>query len=162
MRWIRHLKASLQVRQLFPAKVLDAIQQAVAAGERRHTGQICFAIEQTMPWRDLARGRSVRERALEVFAYLRVWDTRHNSGVLLYVLVAEHAIEIVADRGIAARVAQDEWESICEKMRERFAAGEYELGSMEGVNAVSDMLARNFPADGSERANELSDAPVVL
>jgi uncharacterized membrane protein len=157
MRWIRHLAAGASVRRLFPQATLDAIHHAIAAGEKRHRGEVCFAIEQAMPWRDLARGRSARE----VFAQLRVWDTEHNSGVLIYVLVAEHAIEIVADRGIAARVGQQEWQRICDRMRERFAAGAYERGVIDGVDAVSDILARHFPDDGSTR-NELTDAPVVL
>jgi uncharacterized membrane protein len=162
MRWIRHLAAGASVRRLFPQSTLDAIHHAIAAGEKRHRGEVCFAIEQTMPWRDLARGRSARERAHDVFAQLRVWDTQHNSGVLIYVLVAEHAMEIVADRGIAARVDQKEWQSICDRMRERFAAGDYERGVIDGVDAVSDLLARHFPDDGSAARNELGDTPVVL
>ena len=150
------------MRRLFPQTTLDAIHHAIAAGEKRHEGEVCFAIEQAMPWRDLMRGRSARERAQDVFAQLRVWDTQHNSGVLVYVLEAEHAIEIVADRGIAARVDQQEWQRICDHMRERFAAREYERGAIDGVNAVSDVLARHFPDDGSASRNELADAPVVL
>src|SRR5512147_1419297 len=162
MRWIRHLAASASVRGLFPQATLDAIHRAIAAGEKRHRGEVCFAIEQALPWRDLARRRSARERAHEVFAQLRVWDTEHNSGVLIYVLVAEHAIEIVADRGIAARVDQQEWQAICERMRARFAAGDYENGAVDGVNAVGVILEREFPADGTARENELSDAPIIL
>jgi len=162
MRWIKHLAAGASVRRLFPQATLDAIHHAIAAGEKRHRGEVCFAIEQTMPWRDLARGRSARERAQDVFAQLRVWDTQHNSGVLIYLLVAEHAMEIVADRGIAARVDQAEWQGICDRMRERFAAGDYERGVIDGVNAVSDLLASHFPDDGSASRNELGDAPVVL
>jgi uncharacterized membrane protein len=162
MRWIRHLAASARVRRLFPQSALDAIHKAIAAGERRHAGELCFAIEQAMPWRDLARGHGARERAREVFAQLRVWDTHANNGVLIYVLVAERAIEIVADRGISARVAQDEWQAICDRMRERFAARNYENGAIEGINAVSDLLARHFPSDGAARENELGDAPVML
>ena len=162
MRWIKHLAAGASVRRLFPQATLDAIHHAIAAGEKRHRGEVCFAIEQTMPWRDLARGRSARERAQDVFAQLRVWDTQHNSGVLIYLLVAEHAMEIVADRGIAARVDQAEWQRICDRMRERFAAGDYERGVIDGVNAVSDLLASHFPDDGSASRNELGDAPVVL
>jgi uncharacterized membrane protein len=162
MRWIRHLVSGARVRRWFPRAALDAIHKAIAAGEHRHQGEVCFAIERSMPLRDLARGRSVRERAQEVFALLRVWDTHANSGVLIYVLLAERAIEIVADRGIAARVGQVEWQAVCDRMRERFAAGDYERGAVEGVTAVSDILARHFPADGSARDNELSDAPVML
>ncbi|HEX3122059.1 MAG TPA: TPM domain-containing protein [Rhodanobacteraceae bacterium] len=161
MRWIRHLAAGASVRRLFPQATLDAIHHAIAEGEKRHRGEVCFAIEQAMPWRDLARGRSARERAQDVFAQLRVWDTQHNSGVLIYLLVAERAIEIVADRGIAARVGQQEWQRICDGMRERFVAHDYERGVIDGVRAVSDMLAKHFPDDGSTR-NELADAPVML
>ena len=162
MRWIRHLVSGARVQRWFPQATLDAIHKAIAAGEHRHQGEVCFAIERSMPLRDLARGRSVRARAQEVFALLRVWDTHANSGVLIYVLLAERAIEIVADRGIAARVAQEEWQAVCDRMRERFAAGGYERGAIEGVTAVSDILAQHFPADGSKRENELSDAPVML
>ena len=150
------------VRRDFPAAVLDAIQKAIAAGERQHQGQVCFAIEGALPLRELARGRSARERAHEVFTHLRVWDTQHNSGVLIYVLLAERAIEIVADRGIAARVPQGDWQAMCDRMRDRFATGEYERGAIEGVNAVSAILVQHFPADGSTKPNELSDRPVVL
>jgi len=162
MRWIRHLAAGARARRWFPQATLDAIHAAISASERRHRGEICFAIENTMPWRDLARGHSARQRAHEVFAQLRVWDTQANSGVLIYVLLAERAIEIVADRGIAARVEQGEWQGLCDRMRERFAAADYEGGAIEGVNAVSDILAKHFTADGSARGNELSDAPVML
>ena len=162
MRWIRHLASSVRVRRLFPQAALDAIHKAIAAGERRHAGELCFAIEQAMPWRDLARGHGVRQRALDVFAQLRVWDTHANNGVLIYVLLAERAIEIVADRGISERVAQDEWQVICDRMRERFAARDYGNGAIDGVNAVSDLLAQHFPADGSARENELGDTPVLL
>jgi uncharacterized membrane protein len=162
MRWIRHLVSGARVRRWFPPATLDAIHKAIAAGEHRHQGEVCFAIERSMPLRDLAPGRSVRERAQEVFALLRVWDTHANSGVLIYVLLAERTIEIIADRGIAARVEQVEWQAVCDRMRERFAAGDYERGAVEGVTAVSDILATHFPADGSARDNELSDAPIML
>jgi len=162
MRWTRHLVAHTRVSAQFPRASLDAIHQAIAAGERLHVGQVCFAIEHAMPLRDLARKRTPRDRAQEVFAQLRVWDTEHNSGVLIYVLLAERAIEIVADRGIAARVAQSEWQAVCDRMRERFAARDYQRGAVEGVEAVSAILARHFPADGTPRSNELSDAPVLL
>ena len=162
MRWLRHLFAEARLRREFPRAALDAIHRAIAAGERRHRGQVCFAIEQSLPWRALSAGHTARERAHEAFAQLRVWDTQHNSGVLIYVLIAEHAIEIVADRGIAARVAQDEWQAVCDRMRERFTAAEFERGAIEGVEAVSAILAREFPGDGSARDNELADEPIIL
>ena len=162
MRLIRHLTAGMGARRLFPPATLEAIHKAVSAGEQRHRGQVCFAIEQALPLHRLSRKLSVRERAREVFAQLHVWDTEHNSGVLIYVLIAEHAIEIVADRGIAARVKQVEWQGICDAMRERFRAGEFERGALEGVKAASDILAREFPSDGSRRENELADEPIIL
>ena len=161
-RIFRHLIAEGSARRHFPERVLDAIQQAVAAGERRHHEQVCFAAEGALPLGALWRGRTSRARAHEVFAHLRVWDTERNSGVLVYVLLADHAIEIVADRGIAAKVDESEWKSICEQMQQRFATGEFERGAVEGVIAVSDILVRHFPADGSARTNELPDRPVVL
>jgi uncharacterized membrane protein len=161
MRWIRHLLAKAQPRK-FTRSTLAAIHQAIAAGEQRHRGQVCFAIEQSLPLRDLIGARTARERAHEAFTQLRVWDTRHNSGVLIYVLIAEHAVEIVADRGIAARVEPSEWQAVCDRMLERFAANEFERGAVECVQSVSDILAREFPADGSPRDNELSDEPIIL
>lgn len=162
MRWIRHLAAVSRVKRLFPRSALQAIHKAIAAGETRHSGQVCFAIENSMPLRDLVRNRTARERAHEVFAHLRVWDTEHNSGVLIYVLLAERAIEIVADRGIAARVDQRQWQAICDRMRDRFVNETYEQGAIEGINAVSDILAAHFPAGDGKHANELSDEPFIL
>jgi uncharacterized membrane protein len=161
-RILRHTFAEGSARRKFPARTLDAIQHAIAAGEKRHAGQVMFAVEGALPLRDLARGRSARQRAHEVFAHLRVWDTKHNSGVLIYVLLADHAIEILADRGIAAKVDEAEWKSICAQMQQRFAAGEFERGAVDGVRAVADILAKHFPADGTSRDNELPDRPVVL
>jgi uncharacterized membrane protein len=161
-RIFRHLIAEGSARRHFPERVLDAIQQAVAAGELRHQEQVCFAVEGALPLRELWRGRTPRERAHEVFAHLRVWDTEHSSGVLVYVLLSDRAIEIVADRGIAAKVAEPEWVDICTRMQAHFAIGEFERGAVEGVTAVSDILARHFPLDGTARVNELPDRPVLL
>lgn len=161
-RLAKHLVSEGAARRRFPDRALDAIQKAIAAGEARHRGQVCFAIEGALPSTELLRGRRARERAHEVFAHLRVWDTEHNSGVLIYILVADHAIEIVADRGIAARVAESEWRAICERLRDRFLVGDFEAGAIAAVEAVSAMLARHFPADGRPVANELPDRPVRL
>jgi uncharacterized membrane protein len=161
-RMFRHLCAEGTARRRFPASVLDAIQRAIAAGERSHRGQVCCAIEGALPFAELWRGRTPRARAADVFGRLRVWDTQHNSGVLLYVLLPDHAIEIVADRGIAAKVADESWKSICTQMQQRFAAGEFERGAVEGIAAVSELLAQHFPAGEGVRGNELSDRPVLL
>ncbi len=149
------------MRRNFPAHVLDRLQQAIADSETRHDGQLCFAIEGAQNFRALLHGTTSRQRAEEVFANLRVWDTHNNSGVLIYVLLAERAIEIVADRGIAAKVAQSDWSDICDRMRQRYAAREFESGSLAGVAAVTELLAAQFPPEAGKQ-NELPDRPVLL
>ena len=161
-RWWRHLSAEGAVRRRFPPRVLDAIQREIAAGEATHRGQVCIALESALPLAALWRGTTPRARAEHAFGVLRVWDTEHNSGVLLYVLLAERTIEIVADRGIAARVAPADWQAICDAMRQRFAAGEFEAGALAGVRAAGALLQRHFPRDGTAVANELPDRPVLL
>jgi len=161
-RMIRHLFAEGSGRRRFPISALDAIQHAIAAGERRHQGQVCFIVEGALPLGDLWNRRTPRERAQDVFARQRIWDTEHNCGVLIYVLLPDRAIEVVADRGIAARVDRSAWESICTQMQQRFAAGEFERGAIEGVVAASALLAIQFPSGDGARSNELPDRPVVL
>jgi uncharacterized membrane protein len=156
-----HLVAEFTMRRHFPPQLLDRLQQAIAAGETRHDGQLCFAVEGAQNLRAWWRGTTPRQRAEEVFAHLRVWDTHNNSGVLIYVLLAERAIEIVADRGISAKVAQSEWVSICERMRASYAAHEFERGSLDGIAAVTELLAAHFPPQAGKQ-NELSDRPVLL
>ncbi len=162
VRVLRHLIDVHSARRRFPDAALDTIQKEIAAGEALHRGQVCVAIESALSPGELLRGRGARERAHEVFAHLRVWDTEHNSGVLIYLLLADRAIEIVADRGIAARVGESEWQAICAQLRERFLAGEFVPGMVAAVHAVSAILARHFPADGKPAANELPDRPVRL
>ena len=161
-RWWRHLIAEGAARRRFPPRVLDSIQREIAAGEATHRGQVCFALESALPAAALWRGVTVRARAEHAFGVLRVWDTEHNSGVLIYVLLAERAIEIIADRGIAARVAPAEWQAIVDAMQARFAAGEFEAGALQAVRAVGAVLQQHFPRDGTAVANELPDRPVVL
>jgi hypothetical protein len=162
VRMAKHLVSEGAARRRFPESALDAIQKAIATGEARHRGQVCFAIEGALPLGELLRDRTARARAQEMFAHLRVWDTEHNSGVLIYVLIADHAIEIVADRGIHARVAESEWLAVCAQLRERFVAGDFESGAIAAVVAVSAILAQHFPSDGTPVANELPDRPVRL
>lgn len=164
MRWLRHLFAGDPVARHFPPATLDAIQHAIAAGERRHRGEVCFAVEGALPWRLALSRRSVRERAAEVFAHLRVWDTRENTGVLIYVLLAEHAIEIVADRGIDLHVDAADWAAMAKRMAQAFRDGRFEDGLTQALEEVSALLVQHFPADPNApaRGNELPDAPVVL
>lgn len=149
------------VRRVFPAEALRRIQAAIHESEVSHTGQICFAVESALRTVSLLRGQSARARALEVFSRLRVWDTEQNNGVLIYLLLADRDVEIVADRGIHERAGTVEWERICREMETHFRAGRFEQGVIGGIRAVSAHLARHYPG-GRVRPNELPDAPVVL
>jgi uncharacterized membrane protein len=161
-RFARHLVTGpRRVRKCFPESALLAIEAAVRDGETRHAGEIRFAVEAALDPFVALRGHLPRERAIEVFSALHVWDTEHNTGVLIYLLLADHDIEIVADRGIAARVAQPEWEAICRAMEAELRAGRYEQGVLTGIRAVSDLLARHFPP-GDRNPDEQPNRPVVL
>ena len=163
MRWIRHLFLDyFTLQRAYPIATLAAIERAVAGQEKRHCGELRVAIEGGMPLSALLAGRSARERALEHFTQLRVWDTGDNAGVLIYLLLADRRGEIGADRAIHARVGDTAWETICGAMQQEFAAGRYEQGVLTGLAAVSDLLARHFPAAPGDNPNELQDAPVVL
>ncbi|TPG08639.1 hypothetical protein EAH75_13575 [Rhodanobacter glycinis] len=167
MTRMRRLLANLfggwfQLPRRFPAALLDDMATAVAAGERTHRGEICFAIESRLSPLAVLDGLDAPARAQQVFAQLRVWDTECNSGVLFYVLMAEHRIEIVADRGIAAKVAAGEWDAICAHMRECYARGEWRNGSVAGIAAANVLLQRHFPDGGEPRPDELRDRPILL
>jgi uncharacterized membrane protein len=162
MRWIKHLFLDdFAVRRDFPKSVLHGIEQAIAAQEKRHRGELRFVVEGGLPLRRLMSGRTARERAIEVFSRLRVWDTEDNAGVLVYLLLADRRVEIVADRGIDARVGATAWDVICREMQSAFAAGRFEAGAILGIEAISDLLALHFPP-GEANPNELPDTPVVL
>jgi uncharacterized membrane protein len=161
-RLFRHLVGEdWAARRAFPAPVLDRITAVVAAQEQRHLGELRFVVEGGLPPLRVLAGQSARERAAELFGQLRVWDTEHNSGVLIYLLMADRSVEILADRGVAAKVPDGQWKDICAAMEQRFARGEYEQGAVEGLQAVSDLLAAHFPADAGN-PNELPDRPVVM
>jgi uncharacterized membrane protein len=162
MRWFRHLLIEdLAVRRDFPRAVLGAIERAIALQEKRHRGELRFVVEGGLPLGPLMAGRTARERAIDVFSRLRVWDTEDNAGVLVYLLLADRRVEIVADRGIHAKVGSAAWEAIGGEMQSAFAAGRFEAGAILGVEAISDLLAAHFPP-GDENPNELPDTPVVL
>ena len=161
-RFWRHVAMTpSRARRAFPDATMDAIARAIAEGERRHRGEVCFVVEAELTTGQLWRGVSPRERAREVFALQGVWNTEENTGVLVYVLLAEHRVEIVADRGIGARVQPAEWQAVCDAMDARFAAGEFGPGAVAGVNAVADLLARHYPAAGEDR-NEIPDRPILM
>ena len=151
-----------QLSRRFPTALLDELAQVIAAGERTHRGEICMAIESRLEPLAVLEGLTPRMRVEQVFAEQRVWNTEHNSGVLLYVLMAEQRIEILADRGIAARVPAVEWTAICQSMQTHFGQGAWRDGCLEGVAAVQALLQQHFPDDGSPRENELPNRPQLL
>src|SRR6201996_3254194 len=150
-----------QARRLFPHKTLAAIEQAIKAGEATHSGQVRFVVEGALDGVPLFRDQPARERALDIFSHLRIWDTAHNNGVLIYLLLADRDVEIVADRGIDAKVGSATWQKICAAMETDFRAGNFSGGVIRGIQAVSRELATHFPRQGSS-PNELPDAPVVM
>jgi uncharacterized membrane protein len=161
-RFWRHVVMSpLRARRCFPAATLDRLQARIAASEARHGGEIRFVVEAELTTAQLWRELSSRERAREVFATQGVWNTEDNNAVLIYVLLADRRVEIVADRGIDKRVQPSEWAAVCRMMESHYRDGRFEAGALAGVDAVSELLARHFPPRG-RRPNELEDRPVVI
>jgi uncharacterized membrane protein YgcG len=150
-----------RVRKHFPPEAMAAIEQAIRAGETSHSGQVVFAVEGALDGIPLFRDQPARDRALDVFSHLRIWDTAHNNGVLIYLLLADRDVEIVADRGVHAKVGAAVWKTICAAMEDEFRQGRFKAGVVEGIAAVSRQLAEHFPKQGAG-PNELPDAPVVI
>jgi uncharacterized membrane protein len=161
-RLFRHLcMTPLQLRRHFPNKVQANIEAAIAASEAMHAGEIRFAVELNLSLTELLARKSGRERALQVFSDLRVWDTEYNNGVLIYLLLADHDIEIVADRGICQHVGQQGWQRISDAMEFYFKAGDFEGGVRYGINEIGHLLAQHYPARMNHQ-NELPNAPVFI
>lgn len=148
-------------RRPFTPAVLDRIETAIRESERTHNAELRFVVEGDLDIRHVLLGGTARARAVELFSRLRVWDTEHNSGVLIYVQCVDRHIEIIADRGVVTKVTQQEWDAICRRMEEVFRAGRYEEGALQGIHEITALLATHFPASGS-KADELPDRPVVL
>ena len=155
------LQHNWRARRTFPPEVLATIERAIKAGEETHSGQVRFVVEGALDGLPLFRDQPARERALDIFSHLRIWDTAHNNGVLIYLLLADRDVEIIADRGIDAKVGRAGWDEICKAMETDFKAGNFSGGVIRGIEAVSKQLAAHFPKTGAGR-NELPDAPVVM
>lgn len=161
-RVLRHLFAP-SATGLYPEAALERITRAIADSEAGHRGEICFAVESSLPLRTVLAGRDARSRALDVFTQLRVWNTRANNGVLIYLLLADHRIEIVADIGLDAHVSAEQWRGVCLLVEEGLKAGEPEAAVLRGVEAVSALLAEHFPrVAGEDDHDELPNRPHVL
>jgi uncharacterized membrane protein YgcG len=150
-----------RLARTIPAGLSQRLAQQVTASEQRHSGQIRICIEGGLPGSYLWRGASARERAVTQFGKLRVWDTEHNNGVLIYLLLAEHAIEIVADRGLARRVEPALWQAMVVRMREAFMSESYEAGLQQAIEEVTALLVQHFPHAPNDDGNELPDPPVI-
>lgn len=148
---------------LFPPPAMERIAAAIDIGETCHSGELCFAVETSLHWRDVLRGMTARARAEDAFAKLRVWDTAANNGVLIYLLLADQRIEIVADRGLTPFVSAEQWRGVCVLMEGRLRAGDYADGVVAGIEAAGDLLAEHFPQEpGMPDEDELPDHPVFL
>ncbi len=162
-RILRHLLTTRrQLGRAFPKTLLAAVEQTIKASERQHTGQIRLVVEAALDNGPLFRGQTAKERALELFSHLRIWDTHHNNGVLIYLLLADRDVEIVADRGIHARAGTAQWEIICRAMETAFRQADYKTGVIQGIEAVTGHLVEHFPTAGGGSENELPDAPLVV
>ena len=158
----RHWSASAaKGRRLFPSESLQRIGQAITAGEQRHRGELRLIVENSMPsdavWADVSN----RQRAIALFAEYGVWDTEDNCGVLIYVNLAEHKVDIVADRGIDRKIDSATWQAVCRTMTDGFRQGNYHDASLAAIEQVNALLRQHFPAKGA-RPNELPDRPVML
>jgi len=164
-RALKHLWLDTDdARHAVPADMLERLQRRVAASEQRHSGEIRICVEAGLPLSYLWRGASPRERAVTMFGKLRVWDTEHNNGVLIYLLLADHAIEIVADRGLARHVSPAQWQAMVKHMGQAFREGRYEDGLTQALEETSALLMAHFAvsaagAEASANPNELPDAP---
>ncbi len=162
MRWLRHLFTTRwQMRRAYATNTLDAIEAAVAASEQVHRGELRFALEAAFDLPQLLRTLTPRQRAVQVFTELGVWDTDENNGVLVFVLLAENAVEIVADRGYAGLVTTEEWQAACMLMAARFANEDFAGGARLGIEALTTLMARAFPGNGRD-PDELPNRPHLM
>jgi uncharacterized membrane protein len=162
VRLVRHLLTTRwSTRRHFPPQVREAIEQAIKECEVRHSGEIRFVVETAFDIPELWRGMPARQRALQVFGQFGVWDTANNNGVLIYVLMADHVVEIIADRGISARVTQAEWGAVCRQMEHHYRERRFRDGSIVGILGVGALLGRHFPGKLASD-NELPNQPVLL
>ena len=145
----------------FPRAALKRIETTIRESEKSHAGELRFAVEAGLHLVPLLRGVTPRQRARQVFAQLDVWDTGENSGVLIYLQLVDRRIEIIADRGVSAKVEQATWDAICRRMEAALRDGRFEQGVLEGIREITALLVRYFPARGAN-PDELPDKPAVL
>lgn len=161
-RIVKHaLTTQWHTKKYFTATALDAIETEIALSEKQHSGEIRFVVEGALDGSPLFKNQSAHDRALDIFSQLRIWDTQDNNGLLIYLLLADHAVEIIADRGINAKVGRDEWQTICSTMQNEFARRHFQTGVCDAIKAITLHLVKHFPTSADDE-NELSNKPVVL
>lgn len=162
VRLARHLSLRRgSVRRFFDDAALDRIAEHIRAGELRHSAELRFVIEPSLSAAEIRAGLPTRERALQVFSDLRIWDTERNNGVMLYLLLADHAVEIVADRAAARAIGDENWQQVCAALVDRYRAGDWMSGTLEALDRIHALLAGPFPPKADD-VNELPDRPVIL
>jgi uncharacterized membrane protein len=161
-RALRHLFTGANTgRRCFPQPTLEAIADTIADGERRHRAEVRLIVEPSLPFRAAFDGVSNRERAGALFAQYGIWDTEENCGVLIYVNLAAHAVDIVADRNVGRLVTEGEWQDVCRQMTDAYKRGDFRDGTVAALNRLADLLQRHFPADGT-RPNQLPNEALIL
>ena len=140
---------------------MKSIMDEITKSEKKHRGEIRFAVEASLDIPVLLAGQTARDRAIDVFSQLRVWDTEENTGILVYLLMSEHDIEIIADRGINKAVGPGVWDKVCFDMEKLFREGQFEEGVKNGIRDITVLLEKHFPHNGDD-INELPDRPVIL
>jgi uncharacterized membrane protein len=161
-RMIRHVCTSTATgRRAFPVSTLKAIEDAIAEGERHHRAEVRVIVEPALDAQTVLNGMSPRERARELFAQYGVWDTEENCGVLVYINLADHQVEIVADRGVGRLIAAQDWQAVCRTMTQGFARGDYHNSTLAALAQLNALLQEHYPDDGSMR-NQLTNQPMML
>ncbi|WP_050475783.1 TPM domain-containing protein [Herbaspirillum rhizosphaerae] len=161
-RLLRHLFGTRsQARKLFPRATLQAVQAGIAAGEKQHRAEIRCIVEAALPLSAVLRGESSRARAHELFSHYRIWDTEENCGILIYINVADHKVEILPDRTVDKVLKRDDWHAVCQTMTRGFAGKKYHDSLLQALTQLNALLAEHFP-DQDKHRNQLSDRPLML
>ncbi len=163
IRLIKHLlHLPWLVHRKFPPASLTKIEEAIRRSETLHHAEVRFAVESSLSFSELLQNSSCFERGVEVFSQLRIWDTEYNNGVLIFLLLADRNVEIIADRGLNKKISKDEWQQICHLMEQSFKKNEFEAGVLKGIEGIAKKLVLHYPEEDKNNANELSDKPVIL
>jgi uncharacterized membrane protein len=161
-RIVKHaMTTQWRVKKYFTPAVLNAIESEISHSETQHSGEIRFVVEGALDGAPLFKNQSAHDRALDIFSRLRIWDTQDNNGLLIYLLLADHAVEIIADRGINAKVGHDEWQTICRSMENEFSRGHFQTGVCDAIKSITKHLVEHFPISETDK-NELPNKPVIM